>query len=239
MSSAATAGARRWLSACLSVREKCEELVVFTKELVLFFRVVSFIFFQGRWPPAKGLANLGVKQWGGETPHKLCLPERTAAFSKEWKGGMPSDAKAKRQAAKAAKQVEAAKKGGAVIKDPDAASTASTETAASKGAAAGKQTFFERTGKNAAARKNMNMDISVTDITLYAGDAGSQAHGGEELLDRSTLALTYGRNYGMVGRNGVVRAAFEKGIISKYLMSHTRCHDSESTCRARVRCCVP
>ena len=152
---------------------------------------------------------------------------------------MPSDAKAKRQAAKAAKQVEAAKKGGAVIKDPDAASTASTETAASKGAAAGKQTFFERTGKNAAARKNMNMDISVTDITLYAGDAGSQAHGGEELLDRSTLALTYGRNYGMVGRNGVVRAAFERGIMSKYLMSHSPCPDSESTCRARVRCCVP
>jgi hypothetical protein len=49
----------------------------------------------------------------------------------------------------------------------------------------------------------MNMDICIQGITLYAGDAGS-AGGGIELIDRGTLALTYGLNYGMVGRNGVI-----------------------------------
>lgn len=119
---------------------------------------------------------------------------------------MPSDAKAKRQAAKAAKQQVAKVKGGAVVGEVDAASVASTDTAVSKGAAADKQDFFERTGKNAAARKNMNMDIKVGDITLYAGQVGGPG-GGEELIDRGILALTFGRNYGMVGRNGVCLAS--------------------------------
>jgi len=44
--------------------------------------------------------------------------------------------------------------------------------------------------------------FEVQGITLYAGDADSLG-GGVELIDRGTLALTYGLNYGMVGRNGV------------------------------------
>jgi len=131
---------------------------------------------------------------------------------------MPSDAKAKRAANKAAKQQAAKVKAGAVIKekDADAASAASTDTLASKMAALGKQDFFERTGKNAAARKNMNMDINVRDITLYAGQVGGPG-GGEELIDRGTLALTYGRNYGMVGRNGVGKSTLLRAIACRFI----------------------
>lgn len=91
-----------------------------------------------------------------------------------------------------------AQEGGAVAPRDDAASHASTEQQGLK-----KNTFFERTGKMAAQRSSMNMDICIQGITLYAGDAGS-AGGGIELIDRGTLALTYGLNYGMVGRNGVI-----------------------------------
>jgi hypothetical protein len=115
---------------------------------------------------------------------------------------MPSDAKAKRAAKKAEKQNAAKVKAGATVSEADAASVASTDTAASKPSGqADKPAFFERTGKNAAARKSMNMDISVTDIQLWAGQVGGSVDGhagGQELIDRATLALTFGRNYGMV-----------------------------------------
>ena len=80
----------------------------------------------------------------------------------EFAGVMPSDAKAKRQAAKAAKQQAAREKAGAVAAKDDAASIASTETAMSKATIKdnGAPAFFERTGKNAQARKSMNMDIN-------------------------------------------------------------------------------
>ena len=129
---------------------------------------------------------------------------------------MPSDAKAKRAANKSAKQQAAAIKGGAVASDADAASESSTETAASKRIVQEKQAFFERTGKNAAARKNMNMDISVTDITLYAGEVGGPGSG-LELIDRGVLALTYGRNYGMVGRNGVGKSTLLRAIACRFI----------------------
>eukprot|EP00960_Hanusia_phi_P032304 749795-Hanusia_phi.AAC.11 len=53
-----------------------------------------------------------------------------------------------------------------------------------------KPSFFERTGKNAAQRSSMQMDICVQNITLYAGQVGGPG-GGPELIDRGTLALTY------------------------------------------------
>ena len=132
---------------------------------------------------------------------------------------MPSDAKAKRAAKKAEKHAAAKVKAGATVSEVDAASVASTDTAASKHAA---QTdvpaFFERTGKNAAARKTMNMDISVTDIQLWAGQVGGSQDGhagGQELIDRAVLALTFGRNYGMVGRNGVGKTTILRAIACR------------------------
>ena len=55
--------------------------------------------------------------------------------------------------------------------------------------------FFQRTGTYAAKRKTMNMDIRIDGIRMCAGK--------QELLDHAVLALNYGRNYGLVGRNGV------------------------------------
>lgn len=132
---------------------------------------------------------------------------------------MPSDAKAKRAAKKAEKQAAAKVKAGATVSEADAASVASTDTAASKPSGQpDKPAFFERTGKNAAARKNMNMDISVTDIQLWAGQVGGSVDGhagGQELIDRATLALTFGRNYGMVGRNGVGKTTILRAIACR------------------------
>ena len=39
--------------------------------------------------------------------------------------------------------------------------------------ATSKPSFFERTGKNAAQRSSMQMDICVQNITLYAGQVES------------------------------------------------------------------
>ena len=156
---------------------------------------------------------------------------------------MPSDAKAKRAAAKAAKQQAAKEKAGATASKADeAASVASTESALSKASLSeGPQGFFERTGANAQARKSMNMDISVTDIQLWAGQVGGHAdghQGGVELIDRATLALTFGRNYGMVGRNGVGKTTILRAIACREIpipeMFHIvhveqECHGDERT----------
>ena len=39
--------------------------------------------------------------------------------------------------------------------------------------------------------------------------------GGVELIDRATLALTFGRNYGMVGRNGVGKTTILRAIACR------------------------
>lgn len=48
-------------------------------------------------------------------------------------------------------------------------------------------------------------------ITLYAGQVGGPG-GGEELIDRGILKLTYGVKYGMVGRNGVGKSTFLRAV---------------------------
>mmetsp|Transcript_21575 Transcript_21575/g.65489 ORF Transcript_21575/g.65489 Transcript_21575/m.65489 type:complete len:837 (-) Transcript_21575:364-2874(-) len=70
--------------------------------------------------------------------------------------------------------------------------------------------FHQRTGKYAAKRKTMSMDIRVDDIRMCAGK--------QELLDRAILALNFGVKYGLVGRNGVGKTTLlrhlAEGIIS-------------------------
>ena len=55
--------------------------------------------------------------------------------------------------------------------------------------------FFQRTGAAAATRKTMSLDIRIGGIRMCAGK--------QELLDSAVLALNFGLNYGLVGRNGV------------------------------------
>ena len=64
--------------------------------------------------------------------------------------------------------------------------------------------FFQRSGPNAALRKTMQMDIRVNDIRLCAGK--------QELLFGAVLALNHGRNYGLVGRNGVGKTTLLRSI---------------------------
>eukprot|EP00958_Prasinococcus_capsulatus_P002168 scaffold200_cov401-Prasinococcus_capsulatus_cf.AAC.4 len=64
-----------------------------------------------------------------------------------------------------------------------------------------------RFGPDAAERKNLNMDIKVTGITLYAGK--------QELISSGTLALTYGVKYGLVGRNGVGKSTLLRAISDR------------------------
>lgn len=54
--------------------------------------------------------------------------------------------------------------------------------------------FVERTGPDAATRRSASLDISIEGINLMVGR--------RELLASATLKLTYGRKYGLVGRNG-------------------------------------
>jgi hypothetical protein len=93
----------------------------------------------------------------------------------------------------------------------------------------GKVEFFQRTGKNAAARSNNNMDIVVEGITLYAGQVGGPG-GGEELIDRGTLKLTYGVKYGMVGRNGVGKSTFLRAVSRHPSQSLPSWESPESPC---------
>eukprot|EP00166_Cyanidium_caldarium_P003567 ctg_347.g175 len=54
--------------------------------------------------------------------------------------------------------------------------------------------LVERTGPDAAERRSRCMDVAVEQINLMVGR--------RELLSSATLKLTYGRKYGLVGRNG-------------------------------------
>ena len=67
--------------------------------------------------------------------------------------------------------------------------------------------FFIRSGPDANLRKSLNMDIKVENIVLFAGK--------QELISYGTLALTYGRNYGLVGRNGVGKSSLLRAIARK------------------------
>eukprot|EP00283_Hemiselmis_rufescens_P020295 CAMPEP_0173449914 /NCGR_PEP_ID=MMETSP1357-20121228/43646_1 /TAXON_ID=77926 /ORGANISM="Hemiselmis rufescens, Strain PCC563" /LENGTH=82 /DNA_ID=CAMNT_0014416539 /DNA_START=52 /DNA_END=297 /DNA_ORIENTATION=+ len=82
---------------------------------------------------------------------------------------MPSDAKAQRAAKRAEARAKKAQEGGATPPVGDDASLASTATAKSSGGKGGdskhsEPEFFERSGKHAAQRSNMNMDIYVEGI---------------------------------------------------------------------------
>ncbi|KAK4532160.1 hypothetical protein CCYA_CCYA11G3017 [Cyanidiococcus yangmingshanensis] len=54
--------------------------------------------------------------------------------------------------------------------------------------------FVERTGPDAATRRSASMDICIEGINLMVGRL--------ELLSSAVLKLTFGRKYGLVGRNG-------------------------------------
>lgn len=64
--------------------------------------------------------------------------------------------------------------------------------------------FVPRTGCEAAARSELNMDIRVNGIMLYGGK--------QPLLSDAVLAVNYGFKYGLVGRNGVGKTTLLRAI---------------------------
>lgn len=66
--------------------------------------------------------------------------------------------------------------------------------------------FYERTGPDAATRKSESRNIRVEGVHLMVGKL--------ELLSSATFALTHGRKYGLIGRNGVGKTQL-LGAISR------------------------
>lgn len=60
---------------------------------------------------------------------------------------------------------------------------------------------IRRKGENA----NRSNDLNLENISLMVG--------GKTLLDNSSLKLTYGRKYGLVGRNGIGKTCLMNALV--------------------------
>lgn len=127
-------------------------------------------------------------------------------LTKEEKKELMAKKKAERDAKKKGISVEEALAAIKPKKEADASGASTSKGAAGEAVDEAAAPFFQRTGEQVAHRQNLNMDVCVTGIQLFAGKT--------ELIANGTLQLVYGTKYGLVGRNGVGKSTLLRALSS-------------------------